>query len=179
MSLMKKVLEQPKKHFEIIFFRKSLLPLRCSFTVNYSWQCYYYSGLILPLRSVLCRFRRDFYSSSRGFQVISVLLLLLQFLFINFLQIFLSFLFVILFYLFYYYYYFIFLFIFFISFSSAFLLRSFTTVVAKYCYTVNFYSQVNLVIISANIFILFFIFSLALCHIIYHSIFLALQSAHP
>merc|ERR1719154_531466 len=76
---------------------------------------YYYNGLILPLYPVLCCFKRGFYSVSRGSRDISVLLSLFQFLFI---------------------YFFFYLFIF--SFHSFLLLSSLTTVVAKYCYTVNF-----------------------------------------
>ena len=45
---------------------------------------YYYNGLILPLYSVLCFFKRDFHSVSRGSQDISVLLSLLEYLFIYF-----------------------------------------------------------------------------------------------
>ena len=44
---------------------------------------YYYNGLILPLYPVLCCFKRDFYSVSRGSQDISVLLSLFQYLFIS------------------------------------------------------------------------------------------------
>ena len=77
---------------------------------------YYYNGLILPLYPVLCCFKRDFYSVSTGSRDISVLLSLFQILFI-------------------------YLFFFFVSFPSSFLLlSSLTTVVAKYCYTVNFCS---------------------------------------
>merc|ERR1719154_38971 len=100
---------------------------------------YYYNGLILPLHPVLCRFKRDLYSLSRGSQDISVLLSLFQFLFI------------------------------FISFPSSFLillLSSFTTVVAKYCYTVNFCSWVNLVLISVDIFFI----SIFLFYFIFFSI---------
>ena len=72
---------------------------------------YYYNGLILPLYPVQCRFKRDFYSLSRGSRDISVLLSLFQFLFIY-----------LFFYLFIY---------FFVSFPSSFLLlSSLTTVVA-------------------------------------------------
>merc|ERR1719154_19820 len=42
---------------------------------------YYYNGLILPLYPVLCRFKRDFYSLSRGSRDISVLLSLFKYLF--------------------------------------------------------------------------------------------------
>ena len=42
---------------------------------------YYYNGLILSLYPVLCRFKRDFYSVSRGSRDISVLLSLFQYFF--------------------------------------------------------------------------------------------------
>merc|ERR1719154_1010964 len=42
---------------------------------------YYYNGLILPLYPVLCYFKKDFYSVSRGSRDISVLLSLFQYLF--------------------------------------------------------------------------------------------------
>merc|ERR1719154_437687 len=42
---------------------------------------YYYNGLILPLYPVLCCFKRDFYSVSRGSRDMSVLLSLFQYLF--------------------------------------------------------------------------------------------------
>ena len=47
------------------------------YNVNY----YYYNGLILPLYPVLCCFKRDFHSVSRGSRDISVLLSLFQYLF--------------------------------------------------------------------------------------------------
>ena len=51
------------------------------FIIFYYFYYYYYNGLILPLYPVLCCFKRDFYSVSRGSRDISVLLLLFLFLY--------------------------------------------------------------------------------------------------
>merc|ERR1719154_614132 len=67
---------------------------------------YYYNGLILPLYPVLCCFKKDFYSVSRGSRDISVLLSLFQFLFIYFFVSFPSSFFFLIFIFFSYYYYF-------------------------------------------------------------------------
>ena len=80
---------------------------------------YYYNGLILPLYPVLCCFKRDFYSVSRGSRDISVLLSLFQYLFISVFTYLFQFLFISVSIYFSIYYLFIFI-------SSSFLFHSFT-----------------------------------------------------